>query len=75
MKAVKILKICKDLLEMMSFCDLKVQDYKYLDLYAEYIKARQNHEKYTAVIMELSERHNISESTVKRIIRRFEKEI
>lgn len=75
MKAVKILKIGAELLKMMSFCDLRVQDVQYLEMYSEYVKARMNNEKYNAIICELAVRYQLSESTVKRIIRRFEKEI
>lgn len=75
MKVVKLLSLGKDFLKIMSFCDLKVEDYKYIEMYSEYVKARQNNEKYTFVIMKLSRCYGISESTVKRIIKRFEKEI
>lgn len=75
MKVVKLLSLGKEFLKIMSFCDLKVEDYKYIEMYSEYVKARQNNEKYTFVIMKLSQCYGISESTVKRIIKRFEKEI
>ena len=75
MKAARILLMGRELLKMMSIYDLKVEDYRYIELYSEYVKARQNHEKYAAVIMELSQKYEISESTVKRIIKRFDREI
>lgn len=75
MKAVKLLKIGRELLKLMSLFDLKVSDYKYVDLFMEYSMLRENDVKYTAAIMELSEKYHISESSVKRIIRRFEQEI
>lgn len=75
MKAVKILNIGAELLKMMSICDLKVEDYKYLEMYSEYVKARNACVKYNAVIYDLSIRYKMSESTVKRVIRRFEKEV
>lgn len=64
-----------ELLKMMSNCDLRIDDYKYLGLYSEYTKARKGNNKYIAIISELAEKYGISESSVKRIIRRFEKEI
>jgi DNA-binding MarR family transcriptional regulator len=73
MKAVKILNIGAELLKMMSICDLRLQDFQYLEMYSEYIKARNANVKYNAIIYDLATRNNISESTVKRIIRRFEK--
>ncbi len=59
----------------MSLCELRVNDVMYIELYADYVKARSEHEKYAIVIMELAEKYGISESSVKRIIRRFDKEI
>lgn len=75
MKAARILLIGRELLKLMSICDLKIDDYKYLEMYSEYVKARNSKVKYSAIIMELSDKYGISESSVKRIIRRFEREI
>ena len=75
MKAARILLIGRELLKLMSICDLKIDDWKYLDMYSEYVKSRNNKVKYSAIICELAEKYGISESSVKRIIRRFEQEI
>lgn len=75
MKAVNLLRIGAELLKLMSICDLKVSDWQYLEMYSEYVKGRNNHIKYDVIIMQLSERYNISESSVKRIIRKFDKEV
>lgn len=75
MKAAKILNIGAELLKMMSICDLKIQDFQYLEMYSEYVKARNSNVKYNAIIYDLATRYNISESTVKRIIRRLDKEV
>lgn len=75
MKAAKIVQIGAKIMELMSNFDLKLSDYKFLELYSEYVKACKNNEKRTATILFLSEKYHISESSVKRIIRRFEKEI
>lgn len=75
MKGAKLLQISAEILKLMSICDLRVTDYKYLELYSEYVKACENQEKRTATILYLSEKYRLSESSVKRIIRRFDKEI
>lgn len=75
MNGAKLLQISAEILKLMSICDLKVTDWKYLELYSEYVKACKNNEKRTATILFLSEKYHISESSVKRIIRRFEREI
>ena len=75
MKAANLVKIAKELLKMMSYCDLKVSDWQWLDLYSEYVKNKKMHVKHNANIFILSEKYKISESTVKRLIRRFEQDI
>lgn len=75
MKAAKLLQIGAELLSLMSTFDLKVSDFHHLELYSEYIKARQNNEKYSYIIASLAERYGMSESSVKRIIRRFSQEV
>ena len=75
MKAANLVKIAKELLKMMSYCDLKVSDWQWLDLYSEYIKNKKMHVKQNANIFILSEKYKISESTVKRLIHRFEQDI
>lgn len=75
MKAVNLLKIGSELLKLMSICELKVTDWQYLEMYSEYVRSRENRIKYDVIIMELSLRYGISESSVKRLIRRFEKEV
>lgn len=59
----------------MSYCDLKVSDWQWLDLYSEYIKNKKMHVKKNANIFTLSEKYKISESTIKRLIHRFEQDI
>lgn len=75
MKAVNLLKIGAELLKMMSIYDLKVNDWQYVEMYSKYVKARKNHTKYDVVIMNLSKEYGIYESSVKRLIRRFEREV
>ena len=75
MKVENLLRISKDLLKMMSENDIKMTDYKCVDMYAEYEMARKRGEKDVVVIMGLSEKYGVSESTIKRIIWRFEKSI
>ena len=75
MKVGKFAKTIGDLLKMMSDFDLRTSDWKYIDLYSEFVKNKQNHIKYNTNIFILSEKYNISESSVKRLIRRFEREM
>lgn len=74
MKVIDLLKIQREPLKVMSDCGLKVEDYGYIAMYEEYRERRSHNEKYRYVIMCLSMKYHISESKVKRIIRRLEGE-
>ena len=75
MKVVKILEIGRELLKMVSDNDLKYDDYQFIGMYYEYEYRRSNHEKYSVIISDLSRKYKVSESTVKRIIRRLSIEV
>lgn len=75
MKAVEFLQIGKEILRLMSCCDLRRDDYKYIGMYEEYTRLRENNEKVDYILKILSDKHNISESTVKRVIRRLSREV
>ncbi len=73
MKAVELLKLGESLLKVMSSFGLRPEDWKYIAMYDEYQSLRGRGMKYAYVMAELSEKYGISESTLKRIVRRFSK--
>ena len=75
MKVVEYLKIGKELLKVMSSYDLKCKDYEYITLYDDYTDMRNNGLKVDYILAVLSEKYHISDSTIKRIIRRLSKEV
>lgn len=75
MRASELVKMISKVLKAMSENGLRAGDYEYVEMYEEYVVMRSMGEKFEYVINILSDRYRISESTVKRIIRRFEKEV
>lgn len=75
MKVVELVKISKDVLKMGSKSDLRVKDWQHLEMYEEYCLMRTASEKFRYVIAYLAEKYRVSESTVKRVVRRFSKEV
>lgn len=75
MKVIEILQLGREILKKMSECGIKVDDYKYADMYREYEEMRSKGEKYWYVIKCLSDRYKVSESKAIRIIRRLSKEV
>lgn len=62
------------MLKVMSANDVKLNDWKYVEMYEEYVLMRAEGVKYRAVIAILSEKYDVSEATVERVIRRFRKD-
>ncbi len=75
MKAVEFLKLGSELLKLMSNFGLRCDDYKHIEMYDEYIRMKNEGEKTDYILAVLSSRYGLSESTIKRIVRRFSKEV
>ncbi len=75
MKCADLVKINRISMELMSKHDIRQSDYAFIELYEEYLVMRDRGDKYNYIIAVLSERYNISDSTVKRIVRRLSKEV
>ena len=75
MKAVKIITIARELLKVMSNLDLKTDDWRHIEMYDDYVRMRGEGEKVDYIFHVLSSRYNISESTIKRIVKRLSKEV
>ena len=75
MKVYELLSFNKELLLKIHIAGLKVDDYKYVDLYADYLHLKNKGEKVTYIVNHLSHKYAISERQVYSIIRRMEHEI
>lgn len=75
MKAVEFLKIGRVLLKTMSILDLRRDDYIHIELYEEYAEMRREGEKSDYVLSYLANKYKVSESTIKRVVKRFSKEV
>ena len=75
MKAVEFLRIASELLKTMSAFDLRRDDYLHIGLYEEYVMMRSDGEKVDYILRFLSDKYKVSESTIKRVVRRFSREV
>ena len=75
MKGVDLIKINRVGMELMSKIDLRTSDYQYLELYETYLAMRAQSEKVAYIIAHLANLYHISESSVKRIVRRLSREV
>lgn len=75
MKAIELLRVGAELLKMMSIFELRRDDYKHIGMYEEYMQRRIAGEKVDAILFDLSEKYSMSESTLKRVVKRLGGEV
>lgn len=75
MKAIEFLKIGRELLKVMSNLGLRRDDYQHIELYEEYVIMRAEGEKVDYILCYLSDKYKLSESTVKRVVKRLSREV
>lgn len=75
MKVYELLTFNKELLKRIHTAGLKAEDYKYVDLYHEYVDRSNTGEKMTYIVAILATKYNISERQVYKVIRKFAGEV
>lgn len=75
MKVVELVKISIESLKMMSKHDIRINDWKHIEMFDEYLNMRRNKDKFRYIMAYLSEKYKISESSVKRIVKRLSGEV
>lgn len=75
MKVADLVNLCGEILKLLSKYDIKVSDYKYTDLFPEYASMAEKGYKVSYIVAILSEKYEISEASVYRILRRFRKPV
>ena len=75
MKVVELIKISMESLKMMSNCGIRTSDWKHIEMFEEYLNMRRNCEKFRYIMAHLAEKYRMSESSIKRIIKRLSGEV
>lgn len=75
MKAAELVKISKESLKMLSISGIKMGDWAHLPMFEEYLDMRLNKEKFRYIMAYLAEKYKLSESSIKRIIKRLSAEV
>ena len=71
MFAVDLIKISRVTLELLSKSDIRIDDWRYLELYDRYKSMIEEGNKVSYVVALLSEEYGISEASVYRVIKRL----
>ena len=75
MKIADLMKFSKETLKMMSKCGIKTDDSQHLEMLDEYHSMRENCEKFRYIMAYLAEKYRLSESSVRRIIKRLSADV
>lgn len=75
MTAFELLKILREPMKRLSDCDIKIDDYRHIDMYLEFKEMEQKKEKKEYIKSILATKYSMSESSVKRIVRRLDEQV
>lgn len=75
MKVFELLILNRELLRKMYEAGIKLGDWKYTDLYADYRYMKKQGEKVTYIVSVLAARYAVSERQVYNLLGRFDAEI
>lgn len=70
-----LLKINLNQVKTMSKCGLSVDDVRYVPMYEEYLSLRREGVPKERIYQHFKSRYHISESTVKRVVRRLSRKV
>lgn len=75
MKLYELLDFNKELLKRLCSAGIKLEDYKYADLFADYERLNRKGEKKTYIVATLADEYGISERKVYSVINRLSQEL
>ena len=70
-RAIDLVRFCRELMKRLSKNEIKVNDYKHVDMCDDYCKLVANGHKKEYVIAVLREKYGVSESTLRRVLKRL----
>ena len=72
MRIIDLVEFNRELLQRMNEAGIRLEDYKYCDLYRNYLQLSETMMSRKAVILTLAERHHISDRQVYNILKHLE---
>ena len=70
-----LLKLNINQVKIMSKCGLSVDDVRYIPMYEEYLSLRRDDVPKERIYQHFGSKYHVSESTVKRVIKRFSQRV
>ena len=75
MVVADFVKICSEMMKLLAKYDIRTSDYKYTQLFSEYLRMEKEGLKVSYIVALLAHEYRISEASVYRILRRFKKSV
>lgn len=75
MKVIELIKISMESLKMMSNSGIRTGDWRHVEMFEEYLHMRSKREKFHYIMAHLAEKYRMSESSIKRIVKRLSSEV
>jgi len=72
MRIIDLVEFNRELLQRMNEAGIRLEDYKYCDLYRDYLQLSETMKSRKAVILTLAERHCVSDRQVYNILKHLE---
>lgn len=75
MKRADLILYCEEMMRKLRKAGVRPDDYKYADLYRDYLKMKETESSRKVIILSLAQKYNYTDRQVYNIIRHMEKEI
>ena len=75
MRRIDLILFNRELLKRLNDAGIRLEDYKYCDLYYNYLELSEKLDSRKAVILTLAEMHGISDRQVYNILNRLERSV
>ena len=75
MKRIDLIEFNKELLQKLNKAGISLEDYRYCDLYKDYLKLSETMGTRKEVILTLAQRHHITDRQVYNILKRLEESV
>lgn len=75
MKVIEILNFNRELLKRLQAAGIRLEDARYIDLYADYTRLLDQGEKVSYAVAVLSEKYSVSERKVYALVKRFQSDL
>ena len=71
MLAIDLVRYCREMLKRLSEADIRLEDYRYVEMCDEYCNLVEGGYKKEYAIAVVTEKYGVSESTVRRAVKRL----